>query len=148
MPRQREGRSAKLPDFRSGVKYDLCCTMLVGGKHGAAVVYIWRSYMKHKNIFSLQNQTILKFFEQAGHPRKVLCIVLDYAKLTHTAFCCNGTGKALKNPFPVKNNPAGLKFLLETVGTLFRKHQIGREHVFFGGEDCGTLTLNMIYSLP
>jgi len=103
--------------------------------------------VKHKNIFSRQNQTILKLFEQAGHPRKVLCVVLDYAKITHTALCCNGTGKVIKNPFPVKNNPEGLKVLVETVDKLCRKHQINRKHVFFGGEDCGTFALNMIYNL-
>ena len=100
--------------------------------------------MKDKSIFSRQNQTILKLFEQAGHPRKVLCVVLDYAKITHTALCCNGTGKVIKNPFPVKNNPEGLEFLTETVDKLCRKHQINKEHVFFGGEDCGTFALNMI----
>ena len=103
--------------------------------------------MKNKSIFTRQNQIILKLFEQAGHPQKVLCIVLDYAKVTHTALCCNGTGKVLKNPFPVKNNPAGLELLLKTVDQLCRKHQIETEHVFFGGEDCGTFTLNMIYNL-
>jgi transposase len=103
--------------------------------------------MKHKNIFSRQNQTILKLFEDAGHPAKVICVVLDYAKATHTALCCNGTGKVLKNPFPVKNNPEGLEFLTESVDKLCRKHQVSREHVFFGGEDCGTFALNMIYNL-
>lgn len=103
--------------------------------------------MKHRNIFSRQNQTILKLFEQAGHPRKVLCVVLDYAKATHTALCCDGTGKVLKNPFPVKNNPEGLEHALKTVDALCRKHHVSREHVFFGGEDCGTFALNMIYNL-
>jgi transposase len=103
--------------------------------------------MKHKNIFSRQNQTILGLFEQAGHPQKVLCVVLDYAKLTHTGLCCNGAGKVLKNPFPVQNTPDGLEFLIQTVDKLCRKHQILKEHVFFGGEDCGTFALNMIYNL-
>jgi len=103
--------------------------------------------MKHKSIFSRQNQTIIKLFEGAGQPRKVLCFVLDYAKLTHVALCCDGTGKVVKNPFPVKNNPAGLELLLETVDKLCRKHHVSREHVFFGGEDCGTFALNIIYNL-
>jgi transposase len=103
--------------------------------------------MNHKSIFSRQNQTIIQLFEGAGHPRKVLCFVLDYAKLTHVALCCDGTGKVVKNPFPVKNNPAGPELLLETVDKLCRKHHVRREHVFFGGEDCGTFALNIIYNL-
>ncbi len=103
--------------------------------------------MKHKSIFAQQNQPILNLFEDAGRPEKVICVVLDYAKSTHTALCCNGCGKVLKNPFPVKNNPEGLGFLLDVVNKLCRKHHVSRQHVFFGGEDCGTFALNMIYNL-
>lgn len=103
--------------------------------------------MKQKNIFTRQNQIILDLFAKAKHPDKVLCVPLDYAKQTHVALCCNGNGKVLKNSFPVKNTPAGIEHLLESVGKLCRKHHIQIEHVFFGGEDCGTFAFNFIYNL-
>jgi transposase len=103
--------------------------------------------MSKKSIFTRQNQTLIDLFEDAGHPDKVLCIPIDYAKQTHVALCCNGSGKVLKKPFPVKNNPEGIEFLLEVVDDICRKHHIERKHVFFGGEDCGTFSLNFIYGL-
>jgi len=103
--------------------------------------------MKNKSIFTRQNQTLINLFRNAGHPNKVLCIPLDYAKQTHMALCCNGSGKVLKKAFPVKNNSGGLAFLLEAVEKVCRKYYIKREHVFFGGEDCGTFSLNFIYGL-
>jgi len=103
--------------------------------------------MKNKSIFTRQNQTLINLFRDAQHPEKVLCIPIDYAKLTHVALCCNGSGTVLKKAFPVKNNPKGMAFLIEVVEGICRKHNIQREHVFFGGEDCGTFSLNFIYSL-
>jgi transposase len=103
--------------------------------------------MKNKSIFTRQNQTLINLFRDAQHPEKVLCIPLDYAKLTHVALCCNGAGTVLKKAFPAENNPAGISSLLETVDKICRKHHIRREHVFFGGEDCGTFSLNFIYGL-
>ena len=103
--------------------------------------------MKNKSIFTRQNQTLIKLFRDAQHPEKVLCIPLDYAKVTHVALCCNGAGTVLKKAFPVKNNPEGMTFLLEAVEKSRRKYHIKREHVFFGGEDCGTFSLNFIYGL-
>ncbi len=103
--------------------------------------------MKNKSIFTRQNQTLINLFRDAGHPDKVLCVPLDYAKLTHVALCCNGSGKVLKKAFPIKNNPEGMAFLLNAVEKICRKHHIKREHVFFGGEDCGTFSLNFIHGL-
>ena len=103
--------------------------------------------MKNKSIFSRQNQTLINLFRDARHPEKVLCIPLDYAKSTHVALCCNGAGTVLKKAFPVKNNPEGMVFLLEAMEKICRKHHIKREHVFFGGEDCGTFSLNFIHGL-
>jgi transposase len=40
-----------------------------------------------------------------------------------------------------------MAFLLDAVGKICRKHHISRRHVFFGGEDCGTFSLNFIYGL-
>ena len=103
--------------------------------------------MKSKSIFTRQNQTLINLFRDAKHPEKVLCIPLDYAKSTHMALCCNGAGTVLKKAFPVKNNPEGMDFLLEAAEKIRRKHHIKREHVFFGGEDCGTFSLNFIHAL-
>ena len=103
--------------------------------------------MSKRSIFTRQNQTLIDLFEDAEHPDKVLCIPIDYAKQTPVALCCNGSGKVLKKPVPVKNNPDGIEFLLEVVDKICRKHHIERKHVFFGGEDCGTFALNFIYSL-
>jgi len=103
--------------------------------------------MKDKSIFTRQNQTLINLFRDAGHPDKVLCVPLDYAKSTHVALCCNGAGTVLRKAFPVKNSPDGIGFLLEVVDGISRKHHIKREHVFFGGEDCGTFSLNFIYGL-
>ena len=101
----------------------------------------------HKSIFAEQNQSLVQLFESAGRQNKVMCVAIDYAKGTHVALCCNGEGKVLKAAFPVKNSPEGVEFLLEQVAKLCRKHHIEREHVFMGGEDCGTFALNMIYEL-
>jgi len=103
--------------------------------------------MKNKSIFTRQNQTLSNLFLDARHPEKVLCIPLDYAKLTHVALCCNGSGTVLKKAFPVKNNPEGIAFLTEVAEGICRKHHMKREHVFFGGEDCGTFSLNFIHAL-
>ena len=103
--------------------------------------------MKNKSIFTRQNQTLITLFRDAKHPDKVLCVPIDYAKQTHMALFCNGSERLLKKPFPVKNNPEGIAFLLEAVEKICRKHQIKREHIFFGGEDCGTFADNFIYAL-
>ena len=93
--------------------------------------------MKNKSIFTRQNQTLINLFRDAEHPDKVLCVPVDYAKQTHMALFCNGSGRQLKKPFPVKNDPEGIAFLLDAVGMICRKHHIKREHVFFGGEGKG-----------
>lgn len=103
--------------------------------------------MSKRSIFTRQNQTLIKLFKEAQHPNKVLCLPIDYAKQTHMALCCNGSGKVLKKAFPIKNNPEGIEFLLGVVDKICRKHHIERKHVFFGGEDCGTFSLNFIYGL-
>ncbi|VGO16323.1 hypothetical protein PDESU_04914 [Pontiella desulfatans] len=61
--------------------------------------------------------------------------------------CCDGTGRVLKNAFPIKNTPDGIDFTLSVVEKMCRKHHINKQHVFFGGEDCGTFSLNFAYNL-
>jgi hypothetical protein len=45
------------------------------------------------SIYSDGNPQIVQLFQKAGHPAKVMCVALDYAKATHTALICNGQGK-------------------------------------------------------
>jgi transposase len=101
----------------------------------------------HETIFTRKNQSLVDLYESAGHPKKVACVALDYAKSSHTALICNGMGKRLKGAFPVKNNPEGLAFMLEQVDRISRKHNIAHDHIFFGGEDCGTYALNFIHAV-
>jgi len=103
--------------------------------------------MSKRSIFTRQNQTLIDLFKDAGHPDKVLCIPIDYAKQTHVALCCNGSGRVLRKVFPVKNTPEGIDFVIDVVEKICRKHHIKQNHVFFGGEDCGTFSLNFIYDL-
>jgi hypothetical protein len=49
--------------------------------------------MENKSIFTRQNQTLIKLFRDARHPEMVLCVPLDYARQTHVALCCNGSGR-------------------------------------------------------
>lgn len=103
--------------------------------------------MSDSSIFTRQNQTLVDLFNEAGHPDKVLCVALDYAKKTHVALFCNGSGKVLRKAFPVDNTAEGLEFMMAAVEKICKKHHLQREHVFFGGEDCGTFALNFIYAL-
>jgi len=63
-------------------------------------------------IYSRCNPQLLKLFETAGHPAKVLCVALDYAKAQHTALMCNGLGELLKPSFAIDNTPQGAAKLL------------------------------------
>jgi transposase len=99
------------------------------------------------NIFSSKNQELIRIFEDAGRPAKVLCVPLDYAKRWHTALFCDGTGKILKEAFDVENSPKGLDYLLNHAKRTMRARGIHHKHVFFGGEDCGTYSLNFIHGL-
>ena len=99
------------------------------------------------SIFRKRNPNVEALFEAAGRPEKVMCIPFDYAKKTHTTIVCNGLGHKLRGVFNVENNRAGLNFLLGVVCDLCRKHKIRQEHVFFGGEDCGSYAFNFIHAL-
>ena len=46
-----------------------------------------------------------------------------------------------------QHSPGGVAYLLGTVERLCRKHSIDRQHVCFGGEDCGGFADNFIYAL-
>jgi len=90
---------------------------------------------------------LLKLFETAGHPAKVLCVALDYAKAQHTALFCNGLGELLKPSFAIDNTPQGAAKLLSEVRACVKPRKIRSEHVFFGGEDYPSYAENFLRHL-
>jgi transposase len=104
--------------------------------------------MKNRaSIYSDCNPQISKLFEQAGHPAKVLCVALDYAKTQHTVLICNGLGDLLKGTFVVDNTPGGAAQLLDEVRQCANSRKIGPTQVFFGGEDCPSFAENFLRHL-
>jgi transposase len=99
------------------------------------------------SIFQRKNPAIENVFVEAGSPKKVMCIPMDYAKRQHTALVCNGEGSQLRGAFNVFNNPAGVGFLEDIIAGLCRKHSIRKKHVFFGGEDCSAIAFNFIHAM-
>ena len=98
-------------------------------------------------IYSRCNPQLLKLFEKAGHPAKVLCVALDYAKARHTALVCNGQGDLLKPSFVVDNSAKGVAQLLTEVRACAKPRKIRSEHVFFGGEDYPSYAENFLRRL-
>jgi len=100
-----------------------------------------------KSIFKKRNKQVETLFESAGASNKVMCVAFDYAKAEHKCVICDGMGHQLHKSFNVINNREGLEFLMDKIGGLCRKHVIKLEHVFFGGEDCGSYIFNFIHAL-
>lgn len=99
------------------------------------------------SIYRDCNPQIAKLFERAGHPAKVMCVALDYAKSQHTALICNGQGDLLKGAFVVDNTPTGATQLLEQVRQCAKSKKIRSAQVFFGGEDCPYFAENFLRRL-
>jgi transposase len=99
------------------------------------------------SIFQRSNPAIEKVFAEAGSPKKVMCIPIDYAKKQHTALVCNGEGMQLRGVFNIHNTAEGVDFLEDIIKGLCKKHSIRKQHVFFGGEDCTAFCYNFIYAL-
>lgn len=99
------------------------------------------------SIFKKRNVQVEALFESASLASKVMCVAFDYAKAMHKCVICDGIGRQLHKSFNVFNNREGLEFLLEQIVGLCRKHKIKQEHVFFGGEDCGSFAFNFIHAL-
>ena len=98
-------------------------------------------------IYSRYNPQLLKLFERAGHPAKVLCVALDYAKAQHTALICNGVGDLLKPSFAIENTAPGAAQLLKEVRACAQSRKVRCEHVFFGGEDYPSYAENFVRQL-
>ncbi len=103
--------------------------------------------MKKKNIYVNQSQELLQMFEEAGEGSKIMCVPIDYAKKDHFAMFCDGHGHILRKPFPVKNSPDGIEYLIEQVTRSCQHRSIEMKHVFFGGEDVGSYAENFIHTL-
>lgn len=103
--------------------------------------------MKKKNIFQNQSQEILSLFEMAGDRSKVMCVPMDYAKKDHMVMFCNGNGRIIRKPFSIRNSLDGKNYLVDQVTKSCRHHGISLNHVFFGGEDCGSYADNFIDTL-
>ena len=99
------------------------------------------------SIFQRSNPAIEKIFADAGSPKKVMCIPIDYAKRQHTALVCNGEGMQLRGVFHIHNTAEGVDFLEDIIKGLCKKHSIRKHHVFFGGEDCTAFCYNFIHAL-
>src|SRR3974377_1457105 len=99
------------------------------------------------SIYPDCNPQIIKLFEQAGHPAKVLCVALDYAKAQHTVLICNGLGDLLKATFVGDNTPTGAKLLLQEVRHCAKQRKIGPMQIFFGGEDYPSFAENFLRHL-
>jgi transposase len=99
------------------------------------------------SIYPQGNPQLLNLFERAGHPVKVMCVAMDYAKAQHTILICNGLGERLKPDFAVDNTAAGATQLLSQVRACAKKKKIRSEHVFFGGEDRPSFAENFVRAL-
>jgi len=99
------------------------------------------------SIFQRSNPAIEKLFAEAGSPKKVMCVPIDYAKRQHTALVCNGEGMQLRGTFNIHNTAEGVDFLEDIIKGLCKKHSIRKPHVFFGGEDCTAFCYNFIHAL-
>jgi len=99
------------------------------------------------NIYPRSNPQVNALFDQAGHPAKVMCVAMDYAKAKHTILFCNGLGDRLKPNLVVDNSAAGATKLLEELRACAKKKKIGCQHVFFGGEDLPSYAENFVYKL-
>lgn len=99
------------------------------------------------SIYPQGNPQLVKLFELAGHPAKVMCVAMDYAKAQHMILICNGLGDRLKPDFAVDNTAAGAAKLLSEVRTCAKKRKVPPEHVFFGGEDRPSFAENFVRKL-
>ena len=107
----------------------------------------YRVMLNKASVYPDCNPQVIKLFERAGHPAKVLCVALDYAKAQHTALMCNGLGDLLRGAFAVENTPAGAKQLLTEVRLCARQRKVRPEQIFFGGEDYPSFAENFLRRL-
>jgi transposase len=103
--------------------------------------------MKNRNIYSNQSKELIGLFEDAGNPTRIMCVPIDFAKKDHIAMFCNGHGNILHKPFPIKNSPEGVKYLIERMKRTCNHRGILSQHIFIGGEDNSSYADNFIHAL-
>ena len=103
--------------------------------------------MKKRNIYQNRSQELWTLFESARDISKIMCIPMDYAKNHHVAMFCNGYGDIIRKPFPVRNSPEGLDYLVDQVKRSCSHRNIKLQHAFFGGEDVSSYSENFVHSL-
>jgi len=103
--------------------------------------------MKKRSIYQNRSQELYALFESACSNLKIMCIPMDFAKRHHVVMFCNGYGDILRKPFPVKNSPEGLDYLVDQVKRSCVHRSIKLQHVFFGGEDVSSCSENFVHSL-
>ncbi|MDA3915987.1 MAG: hypothetical protein PF690_03335 [Deltaproteobacteria bacterium] len=103
--------------------------------------------MKKRSIYQNRSQELYSLFEDAGNNSKIMCIPMDYAKKHHVVMFCNGYGDIIRKPFPVKNSPEGVEYLVDQVKKSCAHKGIKLQHVFFGGEDISSYSENFVHSL-
>jgi hypothetical protein len=87
--------------------------------------------MKKRSIYQNRSQELYALFENACSNSKIMCIPMDFAKRHHVVMFCNGYGDILRKPFPVKNSPEGLDYLVDQVKRSCAHRSIKLQHVFF-----------------
>ncbi len=103
--------------------------------------------MKKRSIYQNRSQELYSLFEDAGDNAKIMCIPMDYAKKHHLVMFCNGYGDIVRKPFPIKNSPEGVDYLVDQVKRACAHRSIKLSHVFFGGEDISSYSENFVHAL-
>jgi len=103
--------------------------------------------MKKRSIYQNRSQELYAIFENAGNNSKIMCIPMDYAKKHHVVMFCNGYGDIIRKPFPIKNSPEGVDYLVDQVKRSCAHRSIKLQHVFFGGEDISSYSENFVHTL-
>ena len=100
-----------------------------------------------RNIFPERSQGAAELLANT-ESRNVLVVPIDFAKRTHVAQLARGTGEyLLKRPLSVRNNLAGIAFLLDKIGKCCAKHRIPKCNVLVGGEDPAEYAVNFALSV-
>ena len=101
----------------------------------------------NQSIYKNQCHQLRVLFDQAQSPKKVLCVLIDYAKSKHVGRICDGYGNVLKKPFTINNSQEGIDFLIDQVSATARRRKIPNSQIFFGGEDLPTYAENFTHQL-
>lgn len=85
------------------------------------------------NIYK-RNPRLDAIFNGAKDRKHVLVVALDFAKSDHTVLFTHGEGEQIRDPFTVKNNLEGCKYLIEAIKRTSGKYRVKPHHVVIAGE--------------